>query len=129
MGYSFPLAITSVTILREWWQTPKMDKKKQSPRVKHIPQRTCIACRQTAGKRGLIRIVRTDQGVIVDPTGKKAGRGAYIHPNRQCVETVLQSNRLNQALRTGITAEDRNRLQEFLATLPELDEGGISTSL
>lgn len=97
--------------------------------MKHIPQRTCIACRQTAGKRGLIRIVRTDQGVIVDPTGKKAGRGAYIHPNRQCVETVLQGNRLNQALRTGITAEDRNRLQEFLATLPELDEGGISTSL
>ena len=106
-----------------------MDKKKQSPRVKHIPQRTCIACRQTAGKRGLIRIVRTEQGVIVDPTGKKAGRGAYVHPNRQCIEAVLQSNRLNQALRTGITVDDRKRLQEFLATLPDLDEGGISTSL
>ena len=107
----------------------KMDKKKQSPRVKHIPQRTCIACRQTAGKRGLIRIVRTDQGVMVDPTGKKAGRGAYLHPNRQCIEAVLQSNRLNQALRTAITVEDRNHLQEFLATLPDLDEGEIHTSL
>ena len=105
-----------------------MNKKKQSPRVKHIPQRTCIACRQTAGKRGLIRLVRTDQGVLVDPTGKKAGRGAYIHPNRQCIEMVLQGNRLNQALRTGITVEDRNRLQEFLATLPDLDEGELRTS-
>lgn len=105
-----------------------MDKKKQSPRVKHIPQRTCVACRQTAGKRGLIRIVRTDQGVMVDPTGKKAGRGAYIHPHRQCIETVLQGNRLNQALRTTLTVADRARLQEFLATLSDLDEGEISAS-
>lgn len=99
-----------------------MNQKKQNPRVKHVPQRTCIACRQIGGKRGLIRIVRTEQGVAIDPTGKKAGRGAYIHPNRECVQMVVNSNRLNQALRTNITAEDRNRLQEFLATLPNIDE-------
>jgi predicted RNA-binding protein YlxR (DUF448 family) len=99
-----------------------MEKKKQSPRVKHVPQRTCIACREIAGKRGLIRVVRTEQGVMVDPTGKKAGRGAYIHPTRSCMTMVLQSNRLNQALRTNVTAEDRKQLEAFLATLPEVDE-------
>mgnify|MGYP000874453006 CR=1 FL=1 len=99
-----------------------MDKKKQSPRVKHVPQRTCIACRESAGKRGLIRVVRTEQGVMIDPTGKKAGRGAYIHPTRSCMATVLQSNRLNQALRTNVTVEDRKQLEAFLATLPEVDE-------
>lgn len=103
-----------------------MDKKKQSPRAKHMPQRTCIACRETAGKRGLLRVVRTEQGVMIDPTGKKAGRGAYIHPTRRCIEIVLQSNRLNQALRTSITAEDRKGLQTFLATLPEVDDSGDS---
>jgi uncharacterized protein len=102
-----------------------MNQKKQNLRVKHVPQRTCIACRQSGGKRGLIRIVRTEQGVAIDPTGKKAGRGAYIHPNRECIQVVVNSNRLNQALRINITAEDRNRLQEFLATLPDVDSDGM----
>jgi len=104
-----------------------MDKKKQSPRVKHVPQRTCIACREIAGKRGLIRVVRTEQGVMLDPTIKKAGRGAYIHPTRSCMATVLQSNRLNQALRTNVTVEDRKQLEAFLATLPEVEDSGGSS--
>jgi|GEM_PF-262435 len=105
-----------------------MNKQKQSSRVKHVPQRTCIACRQIAGKRGLIRIVRTAHGVAVDVTGKQAGRGAYIHPNRSCIQTILNSNRLNQALRTSVTAQDRNQLQEFLATLPDIDDESANQS-
>ena len=103
-----------------WEIMARMNQKKQPSHAKHVPQRTCIACREIAGKRGLVRIVRTEQGIVVDPTGKKAGRGAYIHPKQACMQTVLASNRLNQALRTNITAEDRNRLQEFLATLPDI---------
>lgn len=90
-------------------------------RKKHIPQRTCIGCRQVAGKRGLIRLVRTPAGIEVDPTGKRAGRGAYIHPSRACWDAVLQGNRIGQALRTGISAENRGALVAFAATLP-LDE-------
>lgn len=105
-----------------------MNKQKQSVRVKHVPQRTCIACRQTAGKRGLIRIVRTTDGVAVDPTGKRAGRGAYIHPNRTCIQSVLSGNRLNQALRTSVTTADRNHLQAFLATLPAIDDESVNQS-
>ena len=92
--------------------------KQQSERKKHVPQRTCIGCRQVAGKRGLIRLVRTPQGIEVDPTGKRAGRGAYIHASRTCWDGVLQGNRISQALRSGLTAENRAALVAFAATLP-----------
>ena len=97
--------------------------KKQAARVrsKHVPQRTCIGCRQVGGKRGLIRIVRTADGVVVDPTGKQAGRGAYLHNSRSCWEQVLAGNRLNQALRTAIQPIDREALVAFAATLPDDD--------
>jgi predicted RNA-binding protein YlxR (DUF448 family) len=86
-------------------------------RAKHIPQRTCIACRQVAGKRAFVRVVRTEQGVEIDPTGKKAGRGAYLHPNQPCWQAVLAGNRLGQALRTTVSKEDKAKLLAFMATL------------
>jgi uncharacterized protein len=95
---------------------------KQGQRPKHVPQRTCIACRQVAGKRTLLRIVRTPQGVEVDPTGKKAGRGAYIHASQSCWQAALQGNRLGQALRTVISPENRAALLQVMATLPVVDE-------
>ena len=58
--------------------------KKPVQRVKHIPQRTCVGCREVLSKRQLLRIVRTAEGVRVDPTGKLAGRGAYLHDKRSC---------------------------------------------
>jgi hypothetical protein len=54
--------------------------------VKHIPQRTCIGCRSVLAKRTLIRLVRTPEGVMVDPSGKMNGRGAYLHNQRSCWE-------------------------------------------
>ena len=60
-----------------------MAKTAQQPkRPKHQPLRTCVACRQTKPKRELLRIVRTpDQHVLIDATGKKSGRGAYLCDN------------------------------------------------
>jgi predicted RNA-binding protein YlxR (DUF448 family) len=95
-----------------------MARQPQSLKPKHIPQRTCIACRQVAGKRALIRLVRTANGVEIDPTGKKAGRGAYLHPNQECWRAMLNGNRLGQALRASIPSENRQQLLAFLATLP-----------
>lgn len=87
-------------------------------RVKHIPQRTCVGCRATLAKRELIRIVRTAEGVRVDPTGKLAGRGAYLHDRRACWERGLRGA-LAHALKTVLTPEDRERLLAFASTLPE----------
>ncbi len=100
----------------------KQRSQQRGARPVHVPQRTCVACRKVAGKRSLIRIVRTEQGVEVDPTGKKAGRGAYLHPNQQCWQAILSGNRLGQALRTTVSPENRRALQAFMATLPAQEE-------
>ncbi len=100
----------------------KQRSQQRGARPVHVPQRSCVACRKVAGKRSLLRIVRTEQGVEVDPTGKKAGRGAYLHPNQQCWQAILSGNRLGQALRTTVSPENRRALQAFLATLPAQEE-------
>ncbi|WP_420628676.1 RNase P modulator RnpM [Candidatus Leptofilum sp.] len=83
-------------------------KKKQPARPKHVPQRTCFVCREKRDKRQLTRLVRTPEGpVVVDPTGKQNGRGAYLCENLACWEKVAANGRLlNQALKTEVSAED-----------------------
>ena len=84
--------------------------------VRHVPQRTCIACRSTEAKRGLVRIVRTPEGrVELDATGKKNGRGAYVHESRECWDAVLKRDRLGHALKVAVPAEDMERLAAHAA--------------
>ena len=68
-------------------------------------------------KRKMVRIVRTANGVQVDPTGKLAGRGAYLHDRRECWERGLKGA-LAHALKTTLTADDRARLEDFMNSLP-----------
>jgi predicted RNA-binding protein YlxR (DUF448 family) len=85
---------------------------------KHVPLRTCIACRQKRAKRELIRVVRTPEGTIeVDLRGKASGRGAYLCPNRQCWEAALEQGRLGRALKCQVTAQDVMTLREALTSL------------
>jgi uncharacterized protein len=61
--------------------------------------RTCVACRQEAGKRELIRVVRNPEGVVaLDPTGRAPGRGAYLHASPECVEMARKRRALDRAL-------------------------------
>lgn len=84
-------------------------------RVKRVPQRTCVGCRQVEGKRGLVRVVRTPAGeVLVDPTGKKSGRGAYVHPEAACVRAALSGHRLERILKVNIPPEATDRLRADL---------------
>ena len=91
--------------------------KKTAKRVKHVPQRTCVGCRQTLAKRSLIRIVRTPEGLRLDPTGKIPGRGAYLHDQRSCWESGIKGA-LAHALKVELTDQDRQTLRDFMATLP-----------
>ena len=92
--------------------------KKPAQRVKHVPQRTCVGCREVLPKRQMVRVVRTADGVQVDPTGKVAGRGAYLHDQRECWEQGMKGA-LAHALKAELTAEDRARLEDFIKTLPQ----------
>ena len=86
-------------------------------RVKHVPQRTCVGCREVLPKRKMIRLVRTTEGVQVDLTGKLAGRGAYLHDRRECWERASKGA-LAHALKTTLTVDDHTRFEEFMDTLP-----------
>lgn len=85
-------------------------------RHKHVPQRTCVVCRETGAKRALTRIVRTGEGSIeVDPTGRKNGRGAYLCDKQSCWDRALSTPVLAKALRTSPSQESLKHLQEFAA--------------
>jgi len=88
-----------------------MTKSISSHSIKHIPQRTCVACRKVRAKRELIRLVRTtDGGVEIDAGGKKAGRGAYLCPSQECWTIGLKGGRLERTLRTTLTQDNREQL-------------------
>lgn len=92
-------------------------------RRRHVPQRTCIACRRVDSKRELVRIVRTpSEGVHVDPTGKRSGRGAYLCRSWSCWDKALRSSALARALKTTLTTDDLDRLKAFAAGLPNIEE-------
>ena len=82
-----------------------------SAKPKHVPVRTCIVCREKAGKRTLTRVVRTVNGLVVDPSGKLSGRGAYLCDRESCWETAVKTDILAKALRTPLTDDDRDRLR------------------
>jgi len=87
---------------------------------KHLPQRTCIACRQTKEKQALIRLVSTKKGIAeIDAFGKKPGRGAYLCPKKNCWELALRKNRLDYALRTKLHDDNRQTLREYSHNLLE----------
>ena len=92
-------------------------------RRKHVAQRTCVGCRKIRPKREMVRIVRTpDQGVKIDESGKASGRGAYLCRERQCWERALSEKRLEYALKTGLSKEEREALLEFGQALELTDE-------
>lgn len=70
---------------------------------RHVPQRTCVGCRQVKDKNQLIRVVRRPTGEIeLDLTGRVSGRGAYICPLADCLKTALKGQRLDRALGKSI---------------------------
>lgn len=98
-------------------------KKTSGPRPKHIPVRTCVACRRTDAKRGLFRLVRDAAGhVAVDPSGKRAGRGAYLCHDPACWEQALKRHGLERALRIeSVLPEDRMALEQIARELGPAD--------
>lgn len=95
-----------------------MVKKAKVKRPKHIPQRTCVGCREIQAKRTLTRVVRTDTGIVIDLTSKMPGRGAYIHNLQKCWQAAIKG-KLANALKIELTDVDRKILLDFMQKLPE----------
>jgi len=80
----------------------------------HIPQRTCVACGKIKAKRELIRLVRcSDRIVEIDISGKKAGRGTYLCRAPECWHAGVKGSRLERALRTTLTQDNREQLIKY----------------
>jgi len=83
-------------------------------RQRHVPQRTCIGCREVRPKRDMVRIVcNADGRAAVDPTGKMPGRGCYLCQSAECWDTLLKKDRLERALRIRVSEEDRGKLSRY----------------
>ena len=82
-----------------------------------------MACRETADKRALARVVRTPDGrVAIDRTGKANGRGAYVHESLDCWQAALKKDRLTHALKVTIAPDDRATLERHADALAVTQE-------
>ena len=87
-------------------------------KTKKIPMRKCVGCQERREKKELIRVVRSPEGEIsLDLTGKKAGRGAYVCPDKECISKAYKGHRLEKALEKQVNDNVYKRLLE------ELDHG------
>ncbi|MCW3096645.1 MAG: putative nucleic-acid-binding protein implicated in transcription termination [Chthonomonadaceae bacterium] len=96
----------------EFYGTQPMGKRK------HIPIRTCVACRETDEKRDLMRVVRLGDGsVSYDPKGKISGRGAYVCARTECVALAQKRKQLERSLKvSGIPAAFYEELGAYATT-------------
>jgi uncharacterized protein len=98
-------------------ETTSGGRRKQGARPRHVPQRTCVACREVDAKREYTRLVRTPERTVeVDPSGKANGRGAYLHRSRRCWSRALESGAIAKALKVELDTEDRERLWTYART-------------
>lgn len=74
--------------------------------TKHVPMRMCNGCGEMKSKKELVRVVKSKEGEIsLDLTGKKAGRGAYICSNLECLQKARKARRLEKAFSARIPDE------------------------
>lgn len=89
-------------------------------KIRKIPLRICISCREQKAKKELLRVVRTPEGeILFDRSGKKAGRGAYICATRKCLKAAAKGAKLEKQLRQPLPP---GFIDAIAAELPE-DEG------
>ena len=83
--------------------------------VRKIPTRRCTGCGEHFPKNTLIRVLRTPDGeVLLDLTGKKSGRGAYICKNPACLKKARKSRRIETSLDCHISDELYEKMEEEL---------------
>ncbi len=68
-----------------------------------VPMRQCTGCREMKNKKEMIRVLKTAEGeILLDATGKKNGRGAYLCFSRDCLEKAIKSHGLERSLKAPI---------------------------
>ena len=86
---------------------------------KKIPMRQCVGCGEMKAKKELIRVIKTEEEVLLDTTGRKKGRGAYICANPECLKKARKSKGLERSLKASIPDEVYENLEKEMSTLAE----------
>lgn len=87
---------------------------------KKIPLRKCVGCQEEKSKKDLIRVIKTPENeVLLDSTGRKNGRGAYICPNMECLLKAIKSKGLERSLKTSIPDEILDSLKKEMDNFAE----------
>ena len=80
-----------------------------------IPERQCLGCNEHKPKKELLRVVRTPEGeIVLDFTGKKSGRGAYICHSVACLRKARKSKRIDRSLNVTVPDEVYDRMESEL---------------
>lgn len=78
-----------------------------------IPLRKCVACQEMKAKKELIRVVRTpEEQILIDLTGKKSGRGAYLCGSASCFKLVKKNKALDRALKQTVSPDIYDQLEQ-----------------
>lgn len=78
---------------------------------KKVPMRTCVACRTSKPKKELVRIVKTQNGITLDRTGKVNGRGAYICDDEACLKKLVKGKILNKVFECEVPKETYEQIE------------------
>ena len=83
-----------------------------------MPMRKCVGCQEMKSKKEMIRVIRTVEGeFLLDATGKKNGRGAYICPSKECLEKAVKSRGLERSFKQSIPKEVYEALEKEMEIL------------
>lgn len=86
--------------------------------MKKIPQRQCIGCGQMKGKKEMIRVIKTPEGeILLDATGRKNGRGAYLCPSEECLRKAIKGKGLERSFKMAIPKEVYENLEKEMEAL------------
>lgn len=92
--------------------------------ARRIPMRQCLGCNEHKPKRDMLRILRTpEDGILLDLTGKKSGRGAYICPQAACLKRARKSRRVESVLGCVIPPEIYDEMERTLEELSDSSDG------
>ena len=85
---------------------------------KKVPMRKCVGCQEMKSKKEMIRVIRTSEGdFLLDATGRKNGRGAYLCPNGACLAKAVKNKGLERSFKQAIPKEVYEALEKEMEVL------------
>ena len=80
---------------------------------KKIPMRMCVGCAEMKLKNELIRVIKTPENeIVLDATGRKNGRGAYICRQKECLQKARKNKGLERSFKMSISPESYDMLEK-----------------